>query len=106
MIAAVAVVALALALALAAILGAVALAVRRHRADRAAAAAIRRAARIDADRQIVNGTSPLPPGVSLSDAYLYAAARGISLADAAFEIHRAEALAIIGKAVRRPRPGD
>lgn len=66
----------------------------------------RRARRIDADRRIVSGDEPLPPGVTLDEAYRVSADQGITLADAAFEIHRARTLAVIRKAVRTPRPGD
>lgn len=72
----------------------------------AAARAERRRRRVVADREIVNGEEPLPPGVSLSDAYAYGARHDLPLAEAAWEIHRAETLAILRKALRRPRPGD
>lgn len=91
-----------------AILTAVYLTVRRRRARAAAAAAAaqRIADRIAADRAIVNGDVPLPPGVDLSDAYRHAAAAGIPLADAAFDLHRTETLEILRRAFRPPRPGD
>lgn len=79
---------------------------RLARAAAAETARARRAVRISADRDVVEGRRPLPPGVDLDHAYARAAARGIPVADAAFEIHRDRVRAIIGKALRPPRPGD
>lgn len=66
----------------------------------------RRLRRIEADRRIILGEEPLPPGVSLSDAYLYGARHDLTLEEAAWQIHRTRTLEVIRKATRRPRPGD
>lgn len=79
---------------------------RLYRRARQALADARRTRRISDDRRLVNGEEPLPPGVSLSEAYLYGARHDLPLAEAAWEIHRAETLARIRKATRRRRPGD